>query len=50
MCSGKVLFVFSRHFLDCNIVVRKYLSEEEILDVINVIKLFIEKQKNKKID
>jgi len=35
---------------DCNIVIRKYLSDDEILDVIGVIKIFIEKQKNKKID
>lgn len=35
---------------DCNIVIRKYLSDDEILDIIDVIKIFIEKQKNKKID
>jgi len=35
---------------NCNIVIRKYLSDDEILDVINVIKLFIEKQKIKKKD
>ena len=35
---------------DCNIIIRKYLSDDEILDIIGVIKIFIEKQKNKKID
>ena len=34
---------------DCNIVIRKYLSDPEILDIIDIIKLFIQKFKDKKV-